>query len=128
MDSVTVSADITAQSGCDLKAEIMALLTVTGPGGEKFKAGEKLLYLMEGEPHFATPSIEIPHPQIWWPNGYGSQPLYEVEITLKDGKKLLDQRTYQIGLRTLELRQEPDPWGKEFTFYVNGVPAVCQGR
>ena len=124
---VTISADISAQSGYDLKAEIMAFLTVTGPGGEKFQAGEKLLYLMEGEPHFATPSIEIPHPQIWWPNGYGSQPLYEVEITLKDGKKVLDHRSYRIGLRTIELRQEPDPWGKEFTFYVNGVRLFAKG-
>ena len=124
---VTISADISAQSGYDLKAEIMVFLTVTGPGGEKFQAGEKLLYLMEGEPHFATPSIEIPHPQIWWPNGYGSQPLYEVEITLKDGKKVLDHRSYRIGLRTIELRQEPDPWGKEFTFYVNGVRLFAKG-
>ena len=124
---VTVSADITARSRYDLKAEIMASITVTGPGGETFKAGEKLLYLMEGEPHFATPSIEIPHPQIWWPNGYGSQPLYKVEITLKDGKTVLDQRTYRIGLRTIELRQEPDPWGKEFTFYVNGVRLFAKG-
>ena len=35
---VTVSADITAQSRYDLKAEIMASITVTSPAGERFKA------------------------------------------------------------------------------------------
>ena len=73
------------------------------------------------------PSIKIPHPQLWWPNGYGSQPLYEIEITLKDGKTVLDQRSYRIGLRTIELRQEPDPWEKNSRFYVNGIRLFAKG-
>ena len=76
---------------------------------------------------YADLSVEIPNPQLWWPNGYGAQPLYEVEVTLKDGKNILDQRSYKIGLRTIELSQEPDQWGKEFTFYVNGVRLFAKG-
>ncbi len=29
--------------------------------------------------------VRIPNPQLWWPNGYGEQPLYQVEVFLKQG-------------------------------------------
>jgi beta-mannosidase len=131
-DVATINADITAFASNNLDAEIMASITVTSPSGEKFTAREKLLSLMEGEPHFANLSIEISNPQLWWPNGYGpstgsAQPLYAVDVTLKNGKIVLDQRSYKIGLRVIELHQEPDQWGQEFTFYVNGLRLFAKG-
>jgi beta-mannosidase len=122
-----VRADILVQAPYDINAKLMASITVTAPDGSKFQAGETLLYMQEGEPHFANPSVEIPAPQLWWPNGYGAQPLYEVCISLKDGQTVLDERSYKIGLRTIELRQSPDQWGKEFTFYINGVRLFAKG-
>jgi beta-mannosidase len=70
---------------------------------------------------------EIINPQVWWPNGFGKQPLYQVEVSLESGKTALDQRSYQVGLRTVELRREPDQWGESFTFVVNGVPIFVKG-
>jgi beta-mannosidase len=102
-------------------------MRVTGPDGKQFKAKETLQPIFEGEPFFAGLSVEIPDPQLWWPNGYGAQPLYEVEVTLKEGKNVLDHRTYKLGLRTVELHQETDQWGREFTFYVNGVRLFAKG-
>jgi beta-mannosidase len=121
MISVDISAEVNG------KAEIKAYVTVTGPGGERFESEESLLPFVEGELYCADLSIEIPNPQLWWPNGYGSQPLYEVEVALKKGDTVLDQRIYKIGLRTVELCQDADQWGKEFTFYVNGVRLFAKG-
>lgn len=69
----------------------------------------------------------IDNPRLWYPNGYGSQPLYSVNINLKQGNAILESRQYRIGLRTIELRQEEDEWGKSFTFVVNDIPIFAKG-
>ncbi len=125
MNIATISADI--ETGEFNNAEIKAHLKVTGPNGEQYKAKETLSSIFEGEDGFANLSVDIPDPQLWWPNGYGAQPLYEVEVTLRDGKDILDQRTYKLGLREITLCQEQDQWGQEFTFYVNGVRLFAKG-
>ncbi len=79
--------------------------------------------------HAATLRIEIEKPQLWWSNGLGGQPLYQVRVQLAgagDGG-LLDERKYQVGLRTIDLRQEPDEYGKSFQFVINGVPVFAKG-
>jgi beta-mannosidase len=72
-------------------------------------------------------SLEIENPLLWWPNGLGDQPLYHVHIKLNQADAVLDEREYQLGLRTIELRREPDEWGRSFTFVVNGQPFFAKG-
>ncbi|MEO5951257.1 MAG: sugar-binding domain-containing protein, partial [Chloroflexia bacterium] len=72
-------------------------------------------------------SIDVAEPQLWWPNDLGEQALYGVEVELKQGELLVDQKTYQVGFRTVELRQEKDEWGESFTFVINGVPVFGKG-
>ena len=75
--------------------------------------------------------VPIPKPKLWWPNGYGAQPLYQVEVSLmrRDASHAepLDQQRFQVGLRTIELRQQEDQWGRSFVFVVNGVPILAKG-
>ena len=124
LHGATIKAKV--RSAARDEAAASAYLTVTGPLGERFESDATPL-LVDGNQCYADLFIEIPNPQLWWPNGYGSQPLYDVEVTLKDGETILDRHNYTIGLRTIELRQEPDQWGKEFTFYVNGVRLFAKG-
>jgi beta-mannosidase len=121
-DTVTLSVPVRVESWNP--AALEARVKVTGPGGETI---EKSAPIASGGQ--ATVELEIARPQIWWPNGYGEQPLYEVEVTLAQAEtgKLVDRKGYRVGLRTLELRQQPDHWGKSFTFVVNGLPIFAKG-
>lgn len=71
--------------------------------------------------------IVVEHPQLWWPNGYGAQPLYQLAVTLTDGDKALDSWQRRIGLRTLTMARDKDEWGESFTLEVNGVKAFSMG-
>ncbi len=73
-------------------------------------------------------TLVVEEPQLWWPNGYGAQPLYSAEVNLLGAEgDVLDARTLQLGLRTLALRQQPDVWGKSFEFVVNGQRIFAKG-
>lgn len=71
--------------------------------------------------------MEIENPKLWWPNNFGDHPLYEVEINLQDGEKLLDSKVMNIGLRTLTIRKEKDEYGESFEFVVNGKSIFAMG-
>lgn len=71
--------------------------------------------------------LNISNPELWWPNGYGKQPLYYLEISLYHDDDLLEQKKYTLGLRTLNISQEKDQWGKEFTFQINGIKIFTRG-
>ena len=71
--------------------------------------------------------IKITNPSLWWPNGYGEQPLYKLTIQLKAGENVLDTKEYKIGLRTVTVSREDDQWGQEFAIMVNGVKIFARG-
>ena len=71
--------------------------------------------------------LVIDQPQLWWPRGYGEQPLYEVEVCLQEGGIASDAWKRRIGLRTLSISREKDQWGEEFCHIVNGVKIFAMG-
>lgn len=124
--SVTVTADVSALAASS--AELTASLEIIHPDGNRQSVEESLFSIYSDDSEkIVNLQSRIQNPALWWPAGYGAQPLYDVEVTLKDGKGILDRRVCKIGLRVIELRQEPDQWGKEFTFYINGVRLFAKG-
>ncbi len=117
---------VTLQAQVDIQdweaASRQAVLCLTAPDGQVFETRAALTGQDE-----ASLQVLVPNPQLWFPNGYGAQPLYHASLELRQGDLLLDGRTYQLGLRTVELRQEPDEWGRSFTFVVNGQPIFAKG-
>ncbi len=75
----------------------------------------------------ATALLRVENPQLWWPNGIGDQPLYEVTVVLQSLGRIYDQETKRIGLRTLTVRRDDDQWGESFEFVVNGVSIFARG-
>lgn len=102
----------------DAEASVQVQAVIKAPDGT-------LLYAkQEGEGYLAA----IEEPELWWPNGLGSQPLYEVEVTLKDASgEMLDTWKRRIGLRTMEVHREKDEWGESFAHRVNGVDFFAMG-
>lgn len=87
--------------------------------------------------------IDLPNPQLWYPSGYGKQPLYTLQV---------GNLTYRFGIRTVVIEQRPDEKGSPyyekclaikdsisgriydrneefsgFRLLVNGVPILCKG-
>ncbi len=71
--------------------------------------------------------IEIVDPALWWPAGYGQQPLYTVRVELRKEGQLLDYWERRIGLRTLDISRQKDEWGEEFCHVVNGLKIFAMG-
>ena len=87
---------------------------ITAPDGEVLTLPETTA---------AEQVITIEHPQLWWPNGLGKQPLYRVTVRLATG----DMRVWRIGLRTMTDSREKDEWGEEFCHVVNGMKVFAMG-
>ena len=93
---------------------------------------------------FVRIALDIPAPELWYPLGYGKQPVYTLEVL--DGETLV--RSEPFGIRTVKIMQLPDMPGtpeyekclsiknpyydlnEEFSGFilkVNGVKILCKG-
>ncbi|MDO4355982.1 MAG: glycoside hydrolase family 2 protein [Clostridia bacterium] len=110
---LSIEANVAYLSDTDVRVET----TVTAPDGATFSQTDA----DEGD-------LMIENPQLWWPNGYGDQPLYTVKVELKDASgDVLDVWQRRIGLRTMTMHREKDQWGESFAPEVNGVQMFAMG-
>lgn len=69
--------------------------------------------------------LEVPEPRLWWPFGYGEQPLYRVEVSTA-GHAVATT----FGIRTVEMRALPARQGADvydWRFVVNGRELFLKG-
>jgi beta-mannosidase len=71
--------------------------------------------------------LEIRHPKLWYPAGYGEQPLYQFTAQVSRGGPVAEERKVKVGLRSIVLRRELDRWGRSFELVVNGIPVFAKG-
>jgi beta-mannosidase len=72
-------------------------------------------------------TVGISNPKLWWPNGYGEQNLYTLNIVLKHRDNVIGSLEKRVGLRTLTIRKEPDKWGETFNFLINDIDIFAMG-
>lgn len=78
--------------------------------------------------HSQSPKeLLIEAPLLWWPNGFGSQPLYTVEVILSADGCIVDSWKRRIGLRTMGIQQKKDEFGESFAHEVNGIAIFAMG-
>ena len=89
--------------------------------------GETLARIKSNDAKFSG-SVKVAGVDLWWPVGYGDQPLYDFEIQLLDADgKILETVTKKIGFRSIELFSELDGHGKSFEIRVNGQRIWVRG-
>ena len=111
---VKVAVDVFGGGAADV------CVRVSSPSGEVVAESASV----SGEAHIP---LTIENPQLWWPNGYGAQPLYRVEVSVYSGAEEADNTTMRIGLRTMDVRFAKDEWGEGFANVVNGVAIFAMG-
>jgi hypothetical protein len=75
-------------------------------------------------------SLTLKRVQLWWPNGYGRQPLYEARVSLLDrDENLLDFQTFRFGVRHLEqvACEGAPPDSLRYCIRVNDKPIWIKG-
>jgi beta-mannosidase len=61
---------------------VQLALSVFSPDGELLCHQERIVSAEDSpDPYVWNVDVEIAGPQLWWPNGYGEQPLYTVAVT-----------------------------------------------
>ncbi|WP_328352184.1 hypothetical protein OG976_19285 [Mycobacterium sp. NBC_00419] len=108
-DSASGAVEVTG-SGPD--AELT--YTIDGPDGQAVAAGRATV----ADNAFSIRAA-VGEPDLWWPRGYGAQPLYRLRLSL-DGEQIA-QRTF--GFRSLTALETDGGFGLR----VNGVDVFCRG-
>jgi beta-mannosidase len=76
--------------------------------------------------HFDLP-IDIDKPDLWYPAGYGAQPIYAFDAKVIVEGRVENDSVAHAGLRSVVLRREVDQWGRSFEFIINGIPVFAKG-
>jgi beta-mannosidase len=71
--------------------------------------------------------LTVPNPELWWPNGHGSQTLHDLEIDISaDGVD--EHRTARVGFRRIDIDHSAHPErGDYFIVVVNNRRIFCKG-
>ncbi|NMM98180.1 glycoside hydrolase family 2 protein [Bifidobacterium olomucense] len=120
---VMTSADAHTQ-----QKPVPVTVTIAGPGlTEAVEVAGEVEYGRDA----ATITAVVPDARLWWPLGYGEQPLYDVTVTAgaaasADGGPAATW-TGRVGFRTTRVDTRADADGRPFQIYVNEVPVHARG-
>ncbi len=104
--------------------------------GEEVCLQETAVTIVSGQAEGLT-SMRLDHPDLWWPNGSGDQPLYEVEVAafvIDHGEHVdttapSDTRQVTFGIRRIEFQPNEGAGADAlpYNLVVNGCQIYIQG-
>lgn len=96
-------------------------LTVTEPGGRRHTV--QWAGLLRSGNNYIDLALTLKKARLWWPNGYGEQPLHRVEAAVSVGDETAVFPGFNYGIRFVELDTTPGT----FALRVNGIRIFCKG-
>jgi len=96
------------------------------PDGEVVYSTEEPL---SGERLYIRNRLKIANPKLWYPNGYGEQPLYEIRLTLMEQGNAYETRRMTTGIRKLAYarNERSTDDALPYTFVINDTPVYVKG-
>ena len=136
-DVMLVSEKKAAVDSVAVETELSGDMTFRVAFGDKFCGKVEIKVSLEGQTvasktldvsakKFLT-NLHIDDPALWWPRGYGEQPIYEYTICQHYGDEVTVHRG-TFGFRKVEI--DTSVWdgdGLRFRLCVNGKPIFCRG-
>lgn len=106
------------------KAEKASFILNNGGNGRRLAAKE--IKLQPGLNEYSL-DFSIYNPILWWSNGLGEPHLYDLEFEVKTASGKTFRKNISYGIRTLEVINEDDEFGKSLYVKLNGVPVFMKG-
>ena len=136
-DVMLVSEKKAALESVAVEAALSGDMTFRIAFGDKYRGKLELLVCLDGEcvaskrldvsAKKLMTNLHIDEPQLWWPNGYGEQPVYEYILRQYFSDGVMEHRG-TFGFRKVELdRSVMDGDNLQFMVRVNGRPIFCRG-
>jgi hypothetical protein len=130
----TSQAKLTISTGLLNSADRTKTVTVSGRIGEiRFSQvvdvapGSKTTVVFSPA---GFPQLNIDHPRLWWPNGYGRPELYNLELSVTDaGQSASDEQNIRFGIREMSYELSVDaPGRKNWRVELNPLSAYRDGK
>jgi len=107
LEKSRATLDVSFTADCRTSEPVSALISIAGPDGKQVWSTKAKVSSDE-----TRLSAKLESPKLWWPAGYGEQPLYHCRFDMMDSQgALLDRREFEIGIRTVALISEDDKPG-----------------
>ena len=72
----------------------------------------------------SDPSLDLNHPQVWWPVGMGAHPLYSLQMEAAVDDAISDRASATFGIRSVSSHLTQQGYQQ---FVINGKPVLIRG-